>query len=225
VGVAVVLILAAVFVVARGGDDGGDESTTGSSTTVASTSPTTAGTTPTTAGTTTTTGDPNTVSSGALSFDRQGDPWQDIALAGSLPQGEIVDFAGQEAATAEGSDWYSTLLVGSLGEPIPYDGEASLPDATHALADSLIANYYRGGVTDRRVQHETEVNPDGNPGYFVHYELTIDLPDVEDDREKMIVVVVDTGGDRPAAFWGSIPYSREDLNSGLDAAYASLAVP
>ena len=47
---------------------------------------------------------------------------------------------------------------------------------------------------------------------------------LEATREKVIVVMVDTGRARPGVFWASIPYNRIDLNEGLDQAYASLQV-
>lgn len=134
--------------------------------------------------------------------------------------------AGQFVVVQElptGGQWIGNLLIGDLINTIPYDGEADLQTATHALADALVASYYVEGAATTIV-NETAVTVDGHPGYFIHHELEFMQEGLEATREKVIVVVVDTGRARPGAFWASIPYNRVDLNEGMDQVYASLQV-
>lgn len=168
-----------------------------------------------------------TISSGGLSYTRLPEPWQDWVSNG---QGEIAELAGtagqfvvvQEQAPS-GGQWIGNLLIGELGNGSTYAGEADLPRVTSELSQDLIANYYVADAQSSIVQ-ETEVTVDGHPGYFVHHELTFQQEGLETTREKVVIVVVDTGEERPGVFWASIPYNRADLNTGMDEVYRSLRV-
>jgi len=213
------------------GDD--DESATGGTTTTTEDEPTTTTERQTTTTeretTTTTVGSPTSeyVSSGGLTYTRLPEPWEDWQSAGGGFVPEITGAAGQfvvvQEQTPTGGQWIGNVLIGDLATTFSYSGEEDLPDATHAFADSLIANYYVEGA-ESSIVRETEVTIDGHPGYFIHHELTFEMEGLETTREKVITVLVDTGRRRPGAFFASIPYNRADLNDGLDAAYHSLQV-
>ncbi len=224
--IVVLLGVGGVILVSGGGDD--DDTTTASTTTTEATEESTTSTTEADEETTTTTaGEPDSefISSGGLTLTRLPDPWQDWVAnnRGSIP--ELQGTAGQFVIVQdlEVGQWMGNILIGDLVNSIPYDGEADLPTATHALADALVASYYVEDAATTIV-NETAVTIDGRPGYFIHHELTFAQEGLEATREKVIVVVVDTGRSRPGVFWASIPYNRVDLNEGMDQAYASLQV-
>ena len=171
--------------------------------------------------------DTETITAGGLSFSRLGDPWENWGGA----NGEIAELRGtagqfvvvQEQAPS-GGQWISNLLLGELASSFSYSGEGDLPTATNALADKLVTSYYVEGAQSSTVT-ETEVTIDGRPGYFIHRELTFEQAGLETTREKVIVVLIDTGsGSQPGVFWASIPYNRADLNAGMDEVYRSLQV-
>ena len=172
-------------------------------------------------------GDGETTTAGGLSFSRLDEPWGDWGRA----PGEIAELSGtagqfvvvQEQAPS-GGQWISNLLIGELASTFSYNGDADLPAATNAVADTLVSSYYVEGAQSSTVT-ETEVTIDGRPGYFIHRELTFEQAGLETTREKVVVVLVDTGsGSQPGVFWASIPYNRSDLSAGLDQAYQSLQV-
>ena len=226
VALIVVLLGAGGFVLATGDDD--------------ETSPNPTTTTAEDDGTTTTTGDDGTttpttaeepdsefVSTGGLTFTRLPEPWQDWVSNGQTPIPELEGTAGQFVVVQEqapsGGQWIGNLLIGDMTSSIPYSGEADLPTAAQALSDTLIANYYVEGAA-ASILRETEVTIDGHPGYFIHNEVTFQQEGLETTREKVVIVVVDTGRPRPGVFWASIPYNRIDLNEGMDEVYRTLQV-
>jgi hypothetical protein len=228
---AAVLLGVGGFVVLSGGDD---ETTSGTTTTTATADET--ATTHDTSGTTTTgptgstiTPDPNSeqIASGGLTFARL-DGWEDWATQDRGQITELEGTAGQFVVVQEvsptGGQWIGNILIGSLGDSVIYNGEDALPATTHTLAEQIIGSYYVENP-QAAIQNEQAVTIDGHPGYFVHYELSFLQEGLETTREKVIVVVVDTGQERPGVFWASIPYNRADLNAGMDEAYASLRVP
>jgi hypothetical protein len=231
--VALIVVLVGIggFVLLSGGDD--DETSTSTTTTTeddeggepASTTTTADDTTPSTV--TGPGGDGETVTAGGLSFTRLDEPWGDWGRS----NGEITELSGtagqfvvvQEEAPS-GGQWISNLLLGELASTFSYGGEEDLPATTNAVADTLVSSYYVEGAQSSTVT-ETEVTIDGRPGYFIHRELTFEQAGLETTREKVVVVLVDTGsGSQPGVFWASIPYNRSDLSAGLDEAYQSLQV-
>jgi hypothetical protein len=211
--------------VALQGDD--DETTATTTTTAADETTTTGGDTTTTTAGPTTAAASEFVTSGGLTFSRLPEPWHDWVTDGRGQIAELEGTAGQYVVVQEqapsGGQWIGNLLIGDLTSSVPYGGEGDLAAATTALSDLLIAGYY---VDDAQavVVNETAVTIDGHPGYFMHNELTFSQAGLETTREKLIVVVVDTGRARPGVFWASIPYNRADLNSGMDQVYGSLQV-
>jgi hypothetical protein len=228
--VALIVVLVGIggFVLLSGDDD--DETSTSTTTTTEDeggepTTTTEDDTTPSTI--TGPGGDGETVTAGGLSFARLDEPWGD--WRGS--NGEITELRGtagqfvvvQEEAPS-GGQWISNLLIGELASTFTYSREEDLPTTTNAVADKLVSTYYVEGAQSSTVT-ETEVTIDGRPGYFIHRELTFEQAGLETTREKVIVVVIDTGsGSQPGVFWASIPYNRADLNSGMDQVYQSLQV-
>jgi Protein of unknown function (DUF2510) len=221
----VALLLVGGFVLLSGDDESTADPTT---TTTAETDDTTT----TTGGdeTTTTTApspDSELISSGGLTFTRLPEPWQDWIADGQGEISELTGTAGQYVVVQEqspsGGSWISNLLIGELTSSITYSGEADLPAAAQTLTDQLTANYYVDGAQATPVR-STEITIDGHPGYFIHTELTFSQEGLETTREKVVVVVVDTGRARPGVFWASIPYNSVELNEGMDAAYQSLTV-
>jgi len=222
----VVLLGVGGFLLLSGDDD--DSATGDTTTTTERETTTTEQETTTTERTTTTalTPDSEHVSSGGLTFTRLPEPWEDWQTSGGHVS-EITGAAGQfvvvQESTPWGGRWIGNVLIGDLSSQFSYSGEEDLREATHAFADSLIANYYVEDAESSIVQ-EREVTIDGHPGYFIHHELTFQAEGLETTREKVITVLVDTGRPRPGAFFASIPYNRADLNEGMDAAYHSLRV-
>ena len=223
----IVVLLGVGGVVLLSGDGDDDETTTESTTTTTEDVDDTTTTSADDETTTTTEPDSELVSSRSLSFARLPEPWEDWLASGRQPINELAATSGQYVVVQEqapsGGQWIGNLLIGDLTNTIPYSGEADLSSAAHALSDTLIASYYVEG-TQSSIVLEQEVTVDGHPAYFIHHELTFVQEGLETTREKVIVVIVDTGGNRPGVFWASIPYNRADLNEGMDAAYASLQV-
>jgi hypothetical protein len=233
--VAAVVLLVVVAVVMLTGDDDGATTGTTTSTTAGVTETTAASATtapPTTAnGSTpsTITPDPDSarLTGAGLSFARQGDPWQDWAVAGrgDIPElpGTVGQFVVVQEESPSGGQWVANLLLGSLTDEVVYNGEGALAATTQTLARRLIDNHYVED-TQAEVRSERVVSISGHAGYYMHYELTFQQEGLETTRETIVLVVVDTGQERPGVFWASFPHNRADLNPGLEAAYASLAV-
>jgi Protein of unknown function (DUF2510) len=227
------LVVVAVVLVAGGDGEGATTDTTTSTTTPvtettaapATTAPpsTTPGSTPSTI-----TPDPDSarLASGGLSFARVGEPWQDWAVSGRGEIPEVQATVGQFVVVQEespsGGQWIANLLLGSLTDAIVYNGEAALAATTQTLAQRLIDNHYVDDL-QAEVLSEREISVTGHAGYYMHYELTFQQEGLETTRETLVLAVVDTGQARPGVFWASMPHNRADLNSGLEAAYSSLA--
>jgi Protein of unknown function (DUF2510) len=232
---AVALLVVVAVVLVAGGDDGeGATTDTTTSTTAAVTETTAAPATtapPTTTGSppSTITPDPDSarLASGGLSFARVGEPWQDWAVSGRGEIPEVQATVGQFVVVQEespsGGQWIANLLLGSLTDAIVYNGEAALAATTQTLAQRLIDNHYVDDL-QAEVLSEREISVSGHAGYYMHYELTFQQEGLETTRETLVLAVIDTGQARPGVFWASMPHNRADLNSGLEAAYSSLAV-
>jgi hypothetical protein len=233
--VTVVLLVVVAVVLLTGGDDGEGATTDTTTSTTAVTGTTAAPATtappPTTTGSTpaTITPDPDSarLASGGLSFARVGEPWQDWAVSGrgEIPevQGTVGQFVVVQEESPSGGQWIANLLLGSLTDAIVYNGEAALAATTQTLAQRLIDNHYVENL-QADVLSEREISVSGHAGYYMHYELTFRQEGLETTRETLVLAVVDTGQARPGVFWASMPHNRADLNSGLEAAYSSLAV-
>lgn len=225
--VALIVVLVGVggFVVLSGDDEAATDPTT--TTTAADDATTTTTDDETTTTTAATSPDSEFVSSGGLTFTRLSAPWEDWLSDGRGQISELSGTAGQFVVVQEqapsGGQWIGNLLIGDLASTFAYTGEADLPATTHALANQLIATYYVEGAQTTIVQ-ETPVTVDGHAGYFIHHELTFSQEGLEATREKVIVVVVDTGRARPGVFYASIPYNRADLNDGMNEVYRTLQV-
>jgi len=225
-GIGVALLLVIGGVVLLSGDD--DDTTTNTTTTTS----TTEDDTTTTEGddtSTTTAPDPTSelLTSGAVSFGRLPEPWEDWEGTGRDEIYELGNTAGQFVVVQEnapsGGQWIGNLLIGDLGPSITYSGAADLPAATQALTNELVASYYVTGAAATTILN-TPVEIDGHPAHFIHTELSFSQAGLETTNEKVVVVLVDTGATRPSVFWASIPYNRADLNDGMDQVYRSLVV-
>lgn len=221
IGVALLLVVGGVVLFSDGDDEAGSDPTT---TTEAD------GTTTTAPDDTTTTTDPGSselVTSGAVSFTRLPAPWEDWVTTGHDELYELTNTAGQFVVVQEnapsGGQWIGNLLIGDLGPSITYTGAADLPAAAQALTDELVASYYVEGAVATPILN-TAVEIDGHPAHFIHTELSFAQAGLETTNEKVVVVLVDTGANRPSAFYASIPYNRSDLNAGMDEVYRSLVV-
>jgi Protein of unknown function (DUF2510) len=234
--VAAVVLLVVVAVVLLTGGDGGEGATTDTTSTTTEATETTVAPATTAPPATTPASTPSTITpdpdsprlaGGGLSFARVGEPWQDWAVSGrgEIPEvrGTVGQFVIVQEVSPSGGQWIANLLLGSLTDDIVYNGEDALAATTQTLAQRLIDNHYVENL-QAEVQSEREVTVDGHAGYYMHHELTFRQEGLETTRETLVVVVVDTGQERPGVFWASMPHNRADLNPGLDAAYASLAV-
>ena len=221
IGVALLLVVGGVVLFSGGDDEVGSDPTT---TTEADDTTTTA---PDDTTTTTDPGSSELVTSGAVSFTRLPAPWEDWVTTGHDELYELTNTAGQFVVVQEnapsGGQWIGNLLIGDLGPSITYTGAADLPAAAQALTDELVASYYVEGAVATPILN-TAVEIDGHPAHFIHTELSFAQAGLETTNEKVVVVLVDTGANRPSAFYASIPYNRSDLNAGMDEVYRSLVV-
>jgi Protein of unknown function (DUF2510) len=223
VGIALLLVVGGVALVSGGDDEASPDPTSTTTTTDESTTTTE----PDETTTTTVAVDPDTVTSGAVSYTRLPAPWDDWVSTGHADIYELANTAGQFVVVQEqapsGGQWVSNLLVGDLGPSIDYSGAADLPAATQALTDELVASYYVAGAVATPILN-TAVEIDGHPAHFIHTELSFEQAGLDTTAEKVVVVVIDTGESRPSVFWASIPANRSDLNAGMDEVYRSLRV-
>ena len=198
IGVALLLVIGGV-VLLSGGDD--EDTTTASTTTTALVEDTT--TTTESDDTTTTTAPAGTselVTSGAVSFARLPEPWEDWVSAGRGEIYELANTAGQFVVVQEnapsGGQWIGNLLIGDLGPSITYSGTADLPNSAQLLTNELVASYYVEGATATTIL-DTPIEIDGHPAHFIHTELSFAEAGLDTTNEK-VVVVLDRHGREPA---------------------------
>jgi hypothetical protein len=221
IGVALLLVIGGVVLLSGDDDEASPDPTTTTEPEATST------TEPDETTTTTGASDPSSpsVTSGAVSFTRLPAPWDDWVSTGHAPIYELENTAGQFVVVQEqapsGGQWIGNLLIGDLGPSITYTGD--LAASAQALTNELVASYYVTGAAATTIQ-STAVEIDGHPAHFIHTELAFTQVGLETTNEKVVVVLIDTGTERPSAFWASIPYNRADLNAGMDEVYRSLVV-
>ena len=162
--------------------------------------------------------------SGRLAFPAMGGEWQtqydNRVPWGSLAMEQIVLVqAGYDGNS--GHDWVASVLVSDL---YVGDGFASTKVAAETVPKCVLGIYYSDTTVDQQEISSAKHDVDGHNGWLIETQLNFDIPGLETEGERVLLMVVQTGTDDYGLFYASIPDTRKDLLPDARQAMASLKV-
>ncbi|MEV5828814.1 hypothetical protein AB0L25_24955 [Spirillospora sp. NPDC052242] len=153
-----------------------------------------------------------------LSYAELGRPWEPFSTE---PYGP---YTGSQQFETE-AEWQA--LIGSRvvddGVMAVYNGPNRLRDVASAIQDARQIDNFRDGTTGRDVASQPfEVS--GRPAWVLVRELHFKQPDLRATMDLSVVVVVDTGQERPSSLWIDIPNTHQRYWSDVNEIVRSLQV-
>ncbi|QFG23063.1 hypothetical protein [Actinomadura sp. WMMB 499] len=159
-----------------------------------------------------------TDSEARLSFAELGRPWEPFSTE---PYGS---YSGHQKFDTE-SEWQAMLGSQVVDEGVmgAYSGPNRLRDVAAAVQDARQVDNFRDGTTGRDVASQSfEVS--GRPAWVLVRELHFREQGLRATMDLSVVVVVDTGQERPSSLWIDIPNTHEQYYSDVNKVIGSLQV-
>ena len=163
-------------------------------------------------------------SDAGLSYAYLGEGWREVNF-GQRP--EMITTHGQyivtQETTPDGGSFIAEVSSGPLAEQFVVAGPPGFPAAIESLTDSFRSNYYPA-PNELDVLSSEPVTLDGAPGYLLRFDLTWDVAGYESTGERVALLLLDTGRERPAVVYISIPNTHAELYGIIDQVVASILV-
>jgi Protein of unknown function (DUF2510) len=152
------------------------------------------------------------------------DGWQEYDLD---PKIETLTTAGQyfvtQADPPSGGIYLAECSSGPLADGFGWRGPASLRPTAAAVAAVERVRYYPQ-PNEERVLRDEAVEVDGHEAWLYEFHLSWDTDGYDATGERAAVLLVDTGADRPALLFLSIPNTHAELYGVIDRVVASVEV-
>lgn len=159
-----------------------------------------------------------------LSYAYLGEGWRELDFA---QRPEMITAHGQyivtQETTPDGGEFVAECSSGPLAEQFEVGGPDSYASIIEPLSDSYRANYYPA-PNERNVLSSEAVTLDGAAGYLLEFDLTWDVAGYESTGERVALLLLDTGRERPAVMYVSIPNTHAELYGVIDDLVASVLV-
>lgn len=144
-------------------------------------------------------------------YTMAGSPWKNEVHP------TVTEIKGAVGQSVELSDnVYSTLSIGQLADSFSYSGPGDLEKTKSDLATAMLKNYYGDGAkVDPSQKHiDEELTQYGHKAWLWAFEVKYT------DRGKamgeyVVIAVLDAGGGKAGAFWGSVPDGHDDLKKQM----------
>jgi len=157
-----------------------------------------------------------------ISYAYLGEGWREVNFE---QRPEMTSTHGQyivtQESTPDGGSFIAEVSSGPLAAQFPVTGAQSFPDAIQPLTNSFRSNYYPA-PNELEVLSSEPVTLDGAPGYLLRFDLTWDVAGYDSTGERVALLLLDTGRERPAVVYISIPNTHAELYGVIDELIASI---
>jgi len=162
------------------------------------------------------------VHAGKLSYPELGSPWSAPEPEVGIPFGKGVLIQSVEIERNPANQrWLAAVLIGEL---VAGDGFFSPKDGAAIVVKCVMGRYYGDSAVTRDDKRNEAIRVDDHDAWVIESQLGFDVPGIQAKSERLIVVVVDTGGASSGLFYASIPENAEQLLPPARAALAGLNV-
>ncbi|OLT36288.1 hypothetical protein BJF79_06675 [Actinomadura sp. CNU-125] len=153
-----------------------------------------------------------------LSFAELGRPWEPFSTE---PYGP---YSGSQSFDTE-DDWQAMLGSRLVDEGVMgvYNGPNRLRDVAAAIQDARQLDGFRDGTTGRDVASQS-FKVSGRPAWVLVREMHFKEATLRATMDLSVVVVVDTGQERPSSLWIDIPNTHRQYWSDVNKIIGSLKV-
>jgi hypothetical protein len=160
------------------------------------------------------------VHAGKLSYPTLGPPWSSPAPEDRVAFGRGVLLQSVEIERSGTQSWLAAVLLGAL---VAGDGFFTPKDGAAIVVKCVAGTFYGDSVVTRDDKVNKAMKVDGHDAWIVESQLGFDVPGIKAKSERLIVVIVDTGGDA-GLFYASIPENAPELVQPARDALAGLRV-
>lgn len=159
-----------------------------------------------------------------ISYVYLGEGWREVAFE---PRPEMVTTHGQFIVTQEtvpdGGQFIAEASSGPLAPQFEIAGPADFAAGIDTVSESFRSNYYPA-PNDKDVLSSEPVTIGGRQGHLLTFDLTWDVAGYDSTGERVALVLLDTGRERPAVMYISIPNTHAELYGVIDQLVASIQV-
>jgi hypothetical protein len=160
------------------------------------------------------------VHAGKLSYPTLGPPWSTPQPEDRVAFGRGVLIQSVEIERSGKQIWLAAVL---LGELVAGDGFFTPKDGAGIVVKCVSGTFYGNSAVTRDDKVNQAMKVDGHDGWIIESQLGFDVPGIKAKSERLIVVIVDTGGDA-GLFYASIPENAPELVQPARDALAALRV-
>ncbi|MBA2416571.1 MAG: DUF2510 domain-containing protein [Geodermatophilaceae bacterium] len=157
-----------------------------------------------------------------ISYIYLGEGWRELAFS-SRP--EMLTAHGQYIITQptvpDGGQFIAECSSGLLARQFELSGPEDFASAIDPVSESFRANYYPG-PNDKDVLSSEAVTVAGRPGHLLKFDLTWDVAGYDSTGERVALLLLDTGMERPAVVYISVPNTHAELYGIIDQLIASI---
>jgi hypothetical protein len=162
------------------------------------------------------------VHAGKLSYPQLGAPWSAPEPEAGVAFGKGVLIQSVEIERSPANQrWLAAVLVGEL---VAGDGFFSPRDGAAIVVKCVSGTFYGDSAVTRDDQRNEAIEIDGHDAWVIESQLGFDVPGIQAKSERLIVVIVDTGGASAGLFYASIPENAAQLLAPAREALAGLTV-
>jgi hypothetical protein len=160
------------------------------------------------------------VHAGKLSYPTLGPPWSSPAPEGRVAFGRGVLIQWVEIERSGSNRWLAAVLLGGL---VAGDGFFTPKDGAAIVVKCVAGTFYGNSAVTRDDKVNRAMKVDGHDAWIIESQLGYNLPGIKAKSERLIVVIVDTGGDA-GLFYASVPENAPQLVQPARDALAELRV-
>jgi|GEM_PF-5001399 len=153
-------------------------------------------------------------------FTKGGSPWENTPTP---TVSELDNPVGQSVEL--GDNFYATMQLGQLSSEFGYSGPDDLKSVKSDLATSILGNYYGDGAkVDTSQKHvDQKLTVQGHKVWLWSFEVKY-KNDGASQGEYVVIAVLDAGGGKAGAFYGSVPDGHDSLKSQVIDSAGSLTI-
>lgn len=159
-----------------------------------------------------------------ISYAYLGEGWREVDFG---TRNEMETTHGQFIVTQDsvpgGGQFIAEASSGPLATRFGIGDAASFPTAIEDVAASVRGSYYPE-PNQRSDQSSGPVTVDGAPAYLLEFDLRWNVPGYDSTGERVALMLIDSGRDRPALMYISIPNTHAELYGVIAQLVASIAI-
>ena len=159
-----------------------------------------------------------------ISYAYLGEGWREVNFG---TRDEMETTHGQFIVTQDslpgGGQFIAEASSGPLATRFGIGDVASFPTAIEDVAGSVRGSYYPAPNQRSNLSSEP-ITVDGAPAYLLEFDLRWNVPGYDSTGERVALLLIDSGRDRPALLYISIPNTHAELYGVIAQLVASITV-